>query len=699
MSLRILLLMGFALALGGCGGPEPSPERVPIGTVRGRVRSGERAGGHRSPWNGRRVVLRGVVHQLLSWKGREGRTLWGLLLQDLPGEEDGDPETSDGIFVYCGLTPTLRLEVRGDHPVRVGDRLEVRGQVNERYGQTELAEARILRVLPPLGEEGLPAPLPLRLSDDPQVAAVALERVEGMRVGLEPGVATVSGTHPEERNGDLRVWVVPPGHPVLGRRDPRARLLYRGGMPLSGLAGEARGHGHGRKILLGSLGLRQRRMDPRARLPPLAAGAVFPSRLVGGIQYSYGKYVLQIESFSPPDPAPPVPSGLLPLPADGSRLRVATYNLKNLYDFHDDPFDLCDFEGDPGCRGTRFPLNYVPPSDERYRARLRIFAEQIVGDMGGPDLLMLQEVEDQDVAWLEAGGLVYGERDNADGELDSLQDLVVNIVARGGPVYGIASDRAAADDRGIVTAFLYRTDRFRPLDARSGPALLRASPGLSTAREWFASTHVERNPKAFNARYEGAPDEEAEVEGIFSRAVQVMALEDVRGDGQRVWLLNNHFSAGPGRRIERRTQQAALVAELASAILAQDPQALLLAGGDLNAFPRPDDPVFPPSDQLAPLYSSGLVNAVEPLFARDPANARSYLHDGEANLLDHLFLSPEAFARLRQVRYLPLNSTQPEAFADEPPLRPSDHDPLLVDLDRGPRPPSRPPRGIGSLFD
>ena len=49
---------------------------------------------------------------------------------------------------------------------------------------------------------------------------------------------------------------------------------------------------------------------------------------------------------------------------------VATFNVENLYDFRDDPFDGCDFAGNTGCPGVSPPFDYVPASAEAYQARL-----------------------------------------------------------------------------------------------------------------------------------------------------------------------------------------------------------------------------------------------------------------------------------------------------------------------------------------
>jgi hypothetical protein len=101
----------------------------------------------------------------------------------------------------------------------------------------------------------------------------------------------------------------------------------------------------------------------------------------------------------------------------------------------------------------------VPASDEAYQARLADEAWIVIGPMKAPDIIMVQEAEDQDICAVSGGVLQCGAVDDADGKPDTLQELALAIAASGGPVYDAAYDRDGADDRGIVAAFLYRTDR------------------------------------------------------------------------------------------------------------------------------------------------------------------------------------------------------------------------------------------------
>jgi hypothetical protein len=106
--------------------------------------------------------------------------------------------------------------------------------------------------------------------------------------------------------------------------------------------------------------------------------------------------------------------------------------VENLYDRRDDPFDGCDFTGNPGCPGVNPPFDYVPASEAVYQAHLEDIAHQIISDLHGPDIIFVQEAEDQDICTVSNGSLSCGTTDNADGKPDTLQELATKIALLGG---------------------------------------------------------------------------------------------------------------------------------------------------------------------------------------------------------------------------------------------------------------------------
>lgn len=669
------LLLVSLLHAGG-----PYPERLPIGAVQGRVTAGQDALRHRSPLVGETVIVRGVVHQQLRWRAAAGHDLHGIMIQDLPEEADGDPKTSDGLFLYVGAAMTLPLADGGMSEIAPGDLLTLRGIVRERFGQTELSEAVILeRQTGGTLDELLP-PTPLELSINPAETLRILERHEGMRVALNPGAVSVSGSFPNNRNADYQIWTTSAENPNLASPRAAGRRLFRGPHPLSGVPEEHRLDGHGMRLILGSLGLMGRNPETPLRLPAWKTGTTFPEPLTGGIQYAFGNYILQVETLpewrggdSPATWHIPVPDG------SETRLRIATYNIENLYDFVDNPFSDVDFPTNPGTGRIQPPFHFLPGSEEEYREQLRIVADQIIHAMRAPHIVMLQEMENQDIAVMTPEGLVFGSVDNADGELDVVQELILEILAQGGPLYASAVNRNAADGRGIIPAFLFCPETFAPLDADADHPVLGENPLLPIDLLPLTFNSEVVNPKAFNFTFE--PDEPGDADSVFSRAVQVFGLRERAGEGRVLWLLNNHFSAFPGQRTRRRTLQAEVNAAIAATLKEHFPDHGVILGGDLNHYARPDDPFWPPLDQLGSIYRAGMINVYDWIMERDPANAYSYVFRAHAGTLDHLFLSPNLFERLVWASYLHINADFPDAPRGERPLRGSDHDPLLIELD------------------
>ena len=157
---------------------------------------------------------------------------------------------------------------------------------------------------------------------------------------------------------------------------------------------------------------------------------------------------------------------------------VANFNMENLYDYRDDPFDGCDFFGNAGCPGVAPPFDYPPASDAEYQQRETEIAHQIVTDLHSPDVIVVAEAEDQDLCTVQSWQLVCGTTNDADGKPDVLQELAIHIHSLGGPDYDAANDRDGADARGIVSGFLYRTDRVGLLAPSAGDPVLGSAPAV-----------------------------------------------------------------------------------------------------------------------------------------------------------------------------------------------------------------------------
>jgi uncharacterized protein len=449
------------------------------------------------------------------------------------------------------------------------------------------------------------------------------------------------------------------------------------------------------------MGLKATLNDSTALVAPARTYDTVNNAPSGGLYYSFSKYQIMIEEqldlTQGVDPALNNPVQAFDRVEEYS---VVTFNMENLYDYRDDPFDGCDFAGNSGCPGVSPPFDYVPASEEAYLTRLYDIAEQIVTDMHSPDIIMTQEIEDQDICTLSGDMVVCGTTNNADGSPDPLQDLAVAILSLGGPLYDSAYDRDGADDRGIVSAYLFRSDRVEVLPADMDHPVLGSMPTVEYRADGLAYNYDVQNPKAFNAVLPADVDRSTGTDGsnVFTRPPQVgffRIWRDMIGYSvfTDVYLLDNHFSSTPTGRVGQRTEQALYNAAIVDALEMAFGDPRVVVGGDLNVYPRPDDPFFPgdllfPSDQLGPLYDQGLTNLWDVMVADVPVAAFSYNFQGQTQTLDQLFNNTKMLDDLIQVRAAHINADFPADYDGDGARGTSDHDPsvarftALPDLER-----------------
>ncbi|WP_030490182.1 lamin tail domain-containing protein [Micromonospora chokoriensis] len=665
-----------------------------VGEVQGPTTDAEAGPTDRSPLapasgNGTSSTLydvRGVITQLTLARTSAGADQHGFFLQSRVGDTDGDPTSSDGIFVFMGTFTSLI----GGYLPTVGDEVVLRARVSEYYNLTQLSGASLVRRI----GGGLAVDTAVAVTDavPPAVLTDAQrfwERHEGSRIRVRAGSGAVSGRDVFSSTADAELWVVDRDDPLLDRADPYSRRVFRDSHPLDNDPTRRFDDGNGQRTLLGSMGVKATAGDSAALLPPAHTFDTLRADAVGGVYYSFEKYGVQVERAEFAAGADPSKNNP-PKPADRSQeVAVATYNVENLYDYRDDPFDGCDFAGNTGCVGVDPPFDYVPSSEAEYREQLAALADQIVKDLHAPDLILVQEAEDQDICTVSGAALSCGDTNNADGAPDSIQELALTVAAVGGPTYAAAYDRTGADARGITAAFLYRTDRLSLAAATATDPLLGSAPTVQYRAAGLPANADVQNPKALNAVLPSDVDTSTGRDGtnVFTRAPQLgkFSVAAAPGSTERftLYALSNHYSSGPDSRVGQRREQARYGAAIVTAIEAADQNARVVYGGDLNVFPRPDDPIATgdqptPSDQLAPLYEAGLHNLWDNLVADVPASAYSYSFEGQAQTLDHLFVNDALYGDLVQVRAAHINADWPAEFAGDGSRGSSDHDPQVA---------------------
>jgi predicted extracellular nuclease len=655
----------------------------------GQLRSGRPVAGApfdiRPRHEGTTVRVQGVIHQKLLWPGSQAdRPNHAFLIQNLPDHADGNDSTSDGLLVYTGK-PVLPREGRdADYLPRVGDWVVLEGRLQHRYGQTELSRPRLIQVVKT--ELDLSSALPfIELKPFPDRAKTLsyLERLEGMRVTLPADALVVSGRKVIGSGIESYAWLIPASAPVALRSQPYYNRVFRDAHPLDDIPNTLFDNDNGFRILLGSHGIKGLTGRADALLPALRVGDRLTQACVGGVIYSYQQFKImpmQVPDFERGlDPAENIIPEVFERDSTAAGVRLATFNVENLYDHRDDPSDPCDAFDDPGNQTIQPPFNYLPANETLYRNRLAGLAKQVVFDMKEPELILVQEFEDQDILSFGEAGKTFP-KPGSDGLPDVLQEWSRVIRSMGGPHYGVAQHRKGADARGISCGFLFRTDRvkLKPLGQKGS--------WLSKVRQTFPAAQMlgdasKAVPLAIQS-VRPKPDQDGSI--VYARPPQIARFQfEAEGQyvGMELVVINAHFASRPNERVALRRDQSSLVAEFGKAWVEANPGVGVVIGGDLNVFPRPDDPFSQTqSDQLGALYGSGALSVYDWIVKRKPENAYSYVYDGQSQTLDHLFMVGEVKDRFHSATFLHINCDWPDRVDDSgnSPRGISDHDPLIV---------------------
>ncbi len=254
----------------------------------------------------------------------------GFFMQTPTGRSDGDPETSDGIFVFTGSAPA----------VAVGDQVDVTGIPSEFFGLTEIGGAPMVSV----DSGGNPLPAPVKFdadtpSPDRPQPDNEVERYEGMRVSFS-GIAT----GPTNQFGDT---------PVVATTQ---RAFREPGIEHPGLMGLPVWDGNPEVFEIDPDGL---------GLPDEILFSEQAVSATGPLGFAFGDYqVLPTSIAIGPEP-------LLPRPVRAraaGEFTVASLSLERLFQDQPDPLT--------------------------YQVRLDKFSEHIRLTLRAPDVLAVEEAED-----------------------------------------------------------------------------------------------------------------------------------------------------------------------------------------------------------------------------------------------------------------------------------------------------------------
>lgn len=556
-----------ASAAAACGEvlPPPPPEgQTRIHQIQGAA--------HRSPLEG--LVVENVPGIVIAKKAN------GFWMMDALG--DGNPATSEGLFVFTGSAPT----------VAVGDAVRVKGTVAEyRPGGSGGANNLTLTQLtgPTISLESQGNTLPVELigqggraipasviendaTGDVEAPGVVFdpaqdgldfwESLEGMNLRLADAVASGPSSSYQE------IPVLADNGIAAGTRTPRGGIVIA-----------AEDYNPERLIL----------DDVLASLPTVNVGAHLGG-IEGVLDYGFGNYKLY------PRNSPAVlDDGLVAeaaAPALPGQLSIAAYNVENL--------DALEAE-----------------------SKFQRLAAQIVGNLRSPDLVGLMEIQDNNGATND--GTV-----NADATLDR---LVGAIQAAGGPAYAYRYISPADGQDGgepggnIRPVLLYNPAKLSFVDKAGGNALTATSVLADGSLSLSPGRIDPANPAFTNSRKPLAG------EFLVNGRRLVVIANHFNSKGGDQPLMGRYQPPTRNSEVQRKAQ-ATVVADFVTELQAKDPAARMLVLGDLNDFEF--------SESVVILKAAGLHDLIETL---PKAERYTYVYEGNSQALDHILVSGEVLAK------------------------------------------------------
>ncbi len=574
------------------------------------------------------VTTKGVV--VGDFEGSAGAS--GFYLQDFNG--DGDPATSDGIFVYTGST----------NLVSVGQVVRVTGFARERFNQTTLNGSNSNTAAVPAANivqcgTGTLAPVDLTL---PVTSLNDFERYEGMLVRF-PQSLVIAEYFNYDRFGEIVLAL-----PLDGETRPfTGTAIDEPGAPANArtLANSLR------RITLDDA---QSAQNPATLRHPNGLPFALDNRFRGGdlvtntvgvLGYDFNLY--RIVPTGPADYTAANPRPAAPEAVGGS-LRVAAMNTLNYFLTADyptgNPLDnKCGPLNNVECRG--WDSDQV---DELTRQRAKLLAA---------------------LAGLDADVIGLNELENSTG-VEPLADIVAGL-----PGYAYINTGTIGTDA-IKVGIIYRTAKVAPvgafqtldstddprfIDTKSRPALAQTFQDLSTGgRFTMVVNHLKS--KGSDCNDVGDPDM-GDGQGNCSgtRTLAAQALVD--------WLATDPTGSG---------------------------DADFIIMGDLNSYAMEDpiDAVKAGSDDIlgtADDYTN-LINHFQ------GAYAYSYTFDGQAGYLDHALANASLFRQVTGTADWHINSDEPDVLDYDTTFKPpsqdalyesnasrsSDHDAVIVGLELDP---------------
>ncbi|MDN3920733.1 endonuclease/exonuclease/phosphatase family protein [Roseateles violae] len=361
-------------------------------------------------------------------------------------------------------------------------------------------------------------------------------------------------------------------------------------------------------------------IDNRITAAPTVSAGARIDNITGVIDYSFANYRLLLTEGATlvSNNLPKETAAIAP-----GRFGIASYNVENL----------------PGNAST---------------TRFTQIAGQIAGSLGAPQIISLQEIQDNN-----------GTTNNGTVAADvTLNNLAGALNAATGKSYKwVSVDPVNNADGGagggnIRQAFMYDSARVSFAGMVGGAlqdVMATAGANGQIVLNLGAGRVDPNNPAWTNSRKP--------------------LVTEFSVDGQQIIVIANHFNSkggdaplfGVGQPPDevtatQRLQQAQVLGSFVQGLLAINPHANIVLTGDFNDFQF--------AASLQPLYDAGLTNMTNTL---DAGDRYSYVFEGNAQALDHIWVSPNLLAK-GDLAYDVVHVNA--GYLDQV----SDHDPVLLTL-------------------
>ena len=610
------------------GAEPPEPPDPPLALTIAQIQGN----GLLSPHNGKRVVTEGIVTAI--------KFNNGFFLQ--AANDDGDPATSDAVFVFTSSAPPATAAV--------GNRVRVTGTVEEYTPSSNPHQLAITEIVTPTVEVletglALPAAIELTAAElSPDALPGTLERLEGMRVSVAQSVVIAPSGGSIDENDALSFsdGVFHVALPGVARPFREAGIGVMDAVTLPAGKNPPRFDTNQERLMVrsrGQVGAQPLSVDTGAEV----AG------LLGVLDYFAGTWALLPDVATPPT----VSGGRLPEAVNDphyDEVTVGSFNLLRLFD------EVNDSNG------------AVTLTPEALDKRLAKAALAICDYLKTPDILGAVEVENLRVLQL------LSERIDA---TCAARPGYVPYLQPGNDVGGInigflVSSRLTAD--GVA--------RVEVLDvAQFGKETTLANPNGTT------SLLNDRPPLRLRARVHQDATSSYPLTVIVNHLRSLNDINDTL-PGSSGW-------ATGGERVRvKRGAQAVYLAQLVEEMQQANPDEKIVLVGDFNAFEfndgyvdvmgiirgdaAPEDQVLTwmPSPLTVPLVDGSQLIA-------DPAQRYSYSFEGNAQTLDHVLVNESLVmdAALR-VDHARINADfGVDNFGDATlAVRSSDHDPVRLSI-------------------